>query len=96
MEEIMPYTADLLFDGSYVGDTAGKLLRKLNAETDAAAIAEAECMLRSQRVVAGVQGAKPPAAGVIAKDGQEFVCCIVNQPTDETSLADSDKLQAMS
>jgi hypothetical protein len=89
----MPYTTDLIFDASNTDKAAEKPPRKLRADTDASAIAEAERLLRSSRVVAGVNGDEPPAAGVISKDGQEFVCVIVNPPASETaedpsSLAD--------
>lgn len=86
----MPYTADLLYNGSRLGKEPEKSSRALGAETDDAAITEAERMLRSSRIVAGVEGGEPPAAGVISKDGQEFVCCIVNQPTDATPHAATD------
>ena len=92
----MPYKADLLFNGSSPSHEAGNPTRELGAKTDAAAIAEAERLLRSSRVVAGVEGTKPPSAGVISKDGKEFVCCIVNRPTDEASSAFVDKLQSTS
>ena len=91
----MPYTANLLYNGSSFSGTTGELLRTLGAETDAAAIAEAERLLRSWRVVAGVEGAEPPAAGVVAKDGHEFVCCIVNQPTAEAHPTAADDLHSI-
>lgn len=83
----MPYTSSLLFDASRMSQAAETAPRKLCAETDAGAIAEAERLLRSSRVVAGVNGGDPPQAGVIAKDGEEFVCLIVNPPLPETSEA---------
>lgn len=92
----MPYKADLLFNGSSLSQEASNLTRELGAETDAAAITEAERLLRSRRILAGVEGTEPPAAGVISKDGEEFVCCIVNQPTDEPSSTSADGLQSLS
>lgn len=81
----MPYTANLLYKASSTDGNPDKPLRKLGAETDTAAIAEAERLLRSSRVIAGIEGGEAPDAGVIAKDGEEFVCCIVNQPAEEAS-----------
>jgi hypothetical protein len=95
MEGTMSYTADFVYNNLAFSGAVGKLLRQLDAETDTAAIAEAERLLRSCRVVAGVEGAEPPAAGVVAKDGQEFVCCIVNQPTDKAFSVAADTLRSM-
>ena len=91
----MSYTADFVYNNLAFSGAVGKLLRQLDAESDTAAIAEAERLLRSCRVVAGVEGAEPPAAGVIAKDGEEFVCCIVNPPIEEVVSASGDKLRPM-
>lgn len=88
----MPYTSNLIFDASRASEVAETPPRELCADTDAGAIAEAARALRASRVVAGVKGNDPPQAGVIAKDGQEFVCVIVNPPLPETgeTLASTD------
>lgn len=75
----MPYTTNLFLDIPSLNKAASRL----SAENDADAIVEAERLLRSSRVVAGAKGERPPTAGVVYKDGQEFVCVIVNPPIPE-------------
>jgi hypothetical protein len=71
----MPYTAHHLYsrtDATAVRDTITS--RKLSADSDVGAIAEADIWLRSSRVVARVLGDEPPVAEVIWKDGQVLAC----------------------
>jgi hypothetical protein len=71
----MPYTAHHLYshaDAKVVQDTSSP--RKLWADSDVDAVAEANIWLRSSRVVARVVGDEPPIAEVIWKDGQVLAC----------------------
>lgn len=71
----MPYTAHHLYsraDSTVVHETSSA--RKLRADSDVDAVAEANIWLRSSRIVARVAGDEPPVAEVIWKDGQVLAC----------------------
>ncbi|MCI9879549.1 MULTISPECIES: hypothetical protein [Methylobacterium] len=71
----MPYTAHHLYSREDVTVALGtSSSRKLRAESDADAVAEANIWLLSSRIVARIAGDAPPVAEVIWKDGEVFAC----------------------